>query len=251
MLELGLFGLSTLLLSRMRMLVQQRIQGLTALAGGSKRSGIYLYSIIFLPGIILHELSHFFAAGLLGVPTGDIDILPRFSDEAESNRVALGKVHIAKTDFVRSSIIGAAPFIFGCLGLYTVVLLSFPELIKAGSGPELVNAIMAMNEQLTDWKSILWLYLTFSIGNTMFVSKEDTQAWPVLVVLVVILVGLAVFTGHIDWWSDSVLPFLRGLARALLVSFWVSMTVTWVISAWLWLIQKALEQLTGKKLVYH
>ncbi|MBP1701841.1 MAG: putative rane protein, partial [Chloroflexi bacterium] len=38
---------------------------------------IMLFSLIFLPGVVLHEASHWLMAKLLRVPTGRFSILPR------------------------------------------------------------------------------------------------------------------------------------------------------------------------------
>ena len=69
-----------------------------------------IFSIIFLPGVFLHESSHFVMAKILRVPTGDFSIFPQ---SLPDGRLQLGYVETARSDIVRNSLIGAAPLIIG------------------------------------------------------------------------------------------------------------------------------------------
>ena len=60
----------------------------------SKKIAIYVYSVIFLPGTFVHELSHFLFALFLLVPVGEVDLVPTI----EEGNVKLGSVAIGKTD---------------------------------------------------------------------------------------------------------------------------------------------------------
>ena len=76
-----------------------------------------IFSFIFLPGVFLHELSHFIMAKLLGVRTGRFSLLPQ---SLPDGRLQLGYVETTRSDIVRDSLIGAAPLIVMALwiGLY-------------------------------------------------------------------------------------------------------------------------------------
>lgn len=103
-----------------------------------------LYFLILFPGVIVHELSHFFVASLLFVPTGEISIFP------EEKKI--GSIQVAKTDPIREALIGLAPTLIG-----TAVILA----IFSFANP----------------KNIFWLYLVFAINNTMFTSESDRRSW--------------------------------------------------------------------------
>src|ERR1035437_2432032 len=77
----------------------------------SKFMSINFLSFLFLPGIIVHELSHILVAAILFVPVGSMEFAPK----RHGNAVKLGSVEIAKTDPIRRSIIGCAPFFMGLL----------------------------------------------------------------------------------------------------------------------------------------
>src|SRR5260221_5738718 len=81
----------------------------------SKNLTVYLMALLFFPGTLIHELSHFLMAHLVMVQTGKIEFWPKL----EGDTVKLGSVEVAKTDPFRRLLIGMAPFLFG-----TVILLA-------------------------------------------------------------------------------------------------------------------------------
>jgi len=109
-----------------------------------------IISFIFLPGTIIHELSHFFAAIVLFLPVKDIQIFPKF----EEGQIKLGHVLYVKKDFLRGILVGVAPF-FGALFLFFG--LSFFNLFP--------NKNLGINVAL--------IYLIFTVSSLMFSSKQD------------------------------------------------------------------------------
>lgn len=133
---------------------------------------INVISFLFLPGIIIHELSHLLFASLLFVPAGEIEFIPK----VEGQSIKLGSVSIGKTDPVRRFIIGISPFIFGVLVISAVLYFT-----KSINTPLYVN--------------LLIFYTLFVIGNTMFSSQKDMEGAAVLLILVLILSGALFFSG--------------------------------------------------------
>ena len=109
-----------------------------------------LISLIFLPGTIIHEFSHFFTAMFLFLPVKEIRIFPQF----ENNQIKLGHVLYVKKDFLRGILVGVAPF-FGALFLFFG--LSFFNLFP--------NKNLGINVAL--------IYLIFTVSSLMFSSKQD------------------------------------------------------------------------------
>lgn len=134
---------------------------------------INLISFIFLPGIIIHELAHFFAASLLFVPTGEIEFMPQVSE----GQLKLGSVAIGRSDPIRRFLIGVAPIIAG-LSLI-IGLLYFVQLKN-------LNEIGVL---------LLASYIIFAVGNTMFSSRKDMEGGLVLLVFVLIIILTSYFTG--------------------------------------------------------
>lgn len=141
---------------------------------GSHRMAVYTMSILFLPGTIIHELSHYLTAQLLFVRTGDMEFVPNIYDD----RVKLGSVQIEKTDPIRRAIIGFAPFI---VGTSLLILILFAA--------EIYNAWESI------WLTILIFYLLFEIGNTMFSSSKDMEGFLELFAVVLIFGIILYLTG--------------------------------------------------------
>jgi len=184
---------------------------------GTTTSGIKIYSFLFLPGVIIHEMAHFLVAILLRVPTGKIEIFP---DEIDEGRVKMGSVQIAKTDFVRGSLIGAAPLVLG------IVLLIVLAQYESGGGVE---------NQWSTWSRI---YLLVTVSNSMFVSREDRRGWFGLGLLIVASLVVAVYflgservwMGLGDYSSDLGERINKGLLTVLKINA--------VLASGLWLMYK-------------
>lgn len=119
-------------------------------------------ALIYFPGTVLHEASHYLFAKLLFVKTGRVSLLPHFTEHG----IVLGSVQIAKVDFVRRFLVGVAPLIVGSISLFFVVYT-------------------LLTRQLTLPIQVLFIYFLITILNTMTLSKSDlVGAWKVIVLLV-------------------------------------------------------------------
>ena len=107
-------------------------------------------AVIFLPGTILHELSHYIAATILFLQVGEVHIMPTWKE----NHLQLGRVTYKKTDVVRSIIVGVAPF-FGALFFFWFV----------GAFHLFPHTHMII--------TLIFGYLLFSVSANMFSSRQD------------------------------------------------------------------------------
>lgn len=120
----------------------------------NEKMTIYLVAILFFPGVVIHETSHWLMAQLLFVPTGRVEFFPVL----RGTELKLGSVAVAKTDPIRRALIGFAPFLFGTSIL--LILLFFS------------SQLLFIPERI---RGILIGYTVFEIGNTMFSSKKDLE----------------------------------------------------------------------------
>ena len=150
-----------------------------------------LYFLTLLPGIVLHELSHWAFARVLGVRTGRMQIWP---SRRGSGRMRLGSVRIEQTDHLRASLIGLAPFITGCIAIYLIG----DQILGAGTliDPLFRTDFTTFKTNLSTYSQAsdfwIWIYVIFTISNTMFPSESDRRAWWPVVALFggMALVGL-------------------------------------------------------------
>ncbi len=170
--------------------IHRHLQGVMLLLTGDSEIAVALYALPLLPGIILHELSHAFAAILLGVQVGRISIRPKRAGQ----RVQLGFVPVEKTDVVRASLIGLAPLLTGSAVILLVGYVVFGigtvgTALVAGDWTNTVEGLLGILEAPDAW---IWAYVIFSVSNTMLPSRADRQAWRP-VILFLLLVGVSVW----------------------------------------------------------
>ena len=161
-----------------------------------------IFSIIFLPGVLLHELSHLIMAWLLRVRTGRFSILP---SSLPGGRLRLGYVETEPSDFVRDTLIGAAPLITGgiaitligsrCLGLGEMT-----SVFTQNDWANFFNALLKLPKQPDFW---LWFYLAFAISSTMLPSASDRRSWVSFGLVLGGLIGLSLLLGAGPWLADK------------------------------------------------
>jgi len=213
---------------------------------------VAIFSLLFLPGVILHETSHFVSARLLGVRTGRFSIIPQ---PLPDGRLRMGYVETASTDIMRDSLIGSAPLLVGCVFVLYVALIPlglasvWAEFVK-GNLVVLSVAVGSMYKSPDFW---LWFYLVFVVSSTMMPSASDRRAWlPLAVVVAVILViGLLVWPGNIltETWI-TISPKINIGVFALILIFGVSVAFHLILLGPLWLIRKILMRMFGVQAVY-
>jgi hypothetical protein len=146
-----------------------------------KFMSVNLFSFVFSPGIVLHELSHFLMATVLFVSAGDMNFIPR----KDGNSVRLGSIEIAKTDPIRRSIIGFAPVLIGLVAVLGIVYLFSANIIFLQSKGIYVFAIAILSV----------VYLLFAISNTMFASRRDLEGTAEIAITLLIAFAAAYFLG--------------------------------------------------------
>ena len=156
---------------------------------GSTEAAVYVYHALVLPGVALHELSHWVAALILRVPTGRVSLVP----VPDGNGMArFGSVEIGRVDPLRESLVGLAPLVAGVTAVMAIVSgplglgqlpVAWADLATAG------RRIFAAKD------AALWLYLLTAIGNTMLPSSADRRRWTVLPPVALGAVCLALVAG--------------------------------------------------------
>ncbi|HWQ83476.1 MAG TPA: hypothetical protein VN363_02855, partial [Anaerolineales bacterium] len=126
---------------------------------------IVLFALLFFPGVLLHETSHYLVARLLGVRTGRFSLIPH---PLPNGRLQLGFVETQASGWVRETLIGAAPLISGGLlvayaGVQRLGLTAAWDALSGGAPGAVQQALSAMFERPDFW---LWFYLTIAVSST-------------------------------------------------------------------------------------
>ncbi len=224
--------------------LHREIQAVFLILSRSSEITIALFSIIFLPGVFLHEFSHYLMAVILGVPAARFSLIPQ---TLPNGRLQLGYVETAKTDIVRDSLIGAAPLIAGTafvayLAATRLELSSLWEMMRNGQW-NLIWLGITLLPQVRDFP--LWFYLAFTVSSTMLPSQSDRHAWLPLGVVIGILLALAALTGAGPWMLSNLEPALNTFLRSVAVIVGLSAVLHAVLIVPTFALHRMFARITG------
>jgi hypothetical protein len=242
LLLLALFGCLVLLTQW----ITRHAQGIGYLLTGDGRIALTLYFVLILPGVVLHEASHVLVAWILRVPIRHLELGIR--RKAGGEQVALGSVHIADTDPVRSSLIGLAPLLagIGAILLISDLVLDLRSLIVPGTQ----GFWQALLSTLQTPDFAVWAYLVFATGNAMLPSTADRRSWVSALILAAFIGALAFFSGLLKAVATPLGQWLRVAASQLIYACAVTVAVDLVMAAGVFAAEQALGLLGFGRLEY-
>jgi hypothetical protein len=203
-----------------------------------------IFQMIFLPGVFIHEASHFVMAKILRVPTGRFSILPQ---PLPDGRLRMGYVETAHADIVRDSLIGAAPLIVGTIfvayiSIYRLEMRVLWDVLRNGQ----FNLFwMGVRTLPTVQDFYLWFYITFTISSTMMPSDSDRHAWLELAISVGVLILIALLIGAGPWMLNNIAPVVSNFLSSVAVIFGLSSAVHIILVLPTALLHRLLTRLTG------
>lgn len=243
----GLFWFLLMLvpLIALQRILHREIQAALFIAsGGNAQLTMTVFSILFFPGVVLHEFSHFIMAKILFVRTRGFSIIPKMMPQGY---LRMGYVEVAESDIVRDALIGAAPLILGNLvvayiAIYRLHLIPLWDVLRNGQMDLFWMGITVL-PKVPDFA--LWFYLTFAISSTMLPSQSDRHAWLPVAVSVVVLFALALFAGAGGWMMTNLAPSLNAFLRSVATLFGLSAAVHGILIPPVMLLHKLLARWLG------
>lgn len=216
---------------------------------GSPSVSMWFFWVLFLPGTLLHELSHWLTALLMGVKANRFSIWPKVKKRGE---LQMGAVQVDVADPFRHSLIGLAPLIFGSVA----VLLIGQEWLELGR----VGQALTTGDLELMWQAIaktvavpdvwLWLYLIFAISNAMLPSASDREAWRTVLIYLggalVLAIGFGLNPTLPPWLQDFVLTILTYLLSAFVIT--IAVDILFVI--FIFFFENALSWILGRQVQY-
>lgn len=229
--------------------LHRHLQGLWLLIFRSPDVAAVLYATAMLPGVALHEASHWLMATLLGARTGRFSLIP---ERLPDGTLRLGYVETERIDFFREALIGAAPLIAGSaavLGISYGLLGIEPvgEALARGDLGGVARSLLVIGEAPDAW---IWLYMLFAVSNSMLPSASDRRAWLPLAVFGLALTGLLVYAGLGALVADFVAGPVDAALRGLAVAFTITVALDLVVAPVVWLVETGLTRLTGLRVEY-
>lgn len=228
--------------------LHRHLQGLMYLLTNDAEISVWLYALTLFPGVLLHESSHALAARILGVRIGRLSILPR----RVGKKIQLGVVPVEETDIFRASLIGAAPLFAGTAAIFAIGHFVFgtPDVVAALSAGEWLAALHSLQQVLYAPDVWIWAFLVFTIGNTMLPSRADTHAWPFLGAIVIFIGAFLVLMGAGATLLNGIKQFLVHAVQWVILLSASTLLVDAPFFLFIFLLEKILERVTGKRIVY-
>lgn len=228
--------------------LHREIQLLFLLLTRKQTIALGLFSLLFFPGVLLHELSHYLVARLLGVRTGRFSLLPSLM---EDGKLRLGYVETAGSDVARDALIGTAPLLSGgavvaYLGIVQMGLTPLAAFVGNGDWPGFMQGLRALPAQQDFW---LWFYLTFSISSTMLPSASDRRAWLPVFLTGIFLAGVALLAGAGPWILANLAPWLNRALRSVATIFGISLAMHLALLIPLRLLRELVMRAFGLRLI--
>jgi hypothetical protein len=219
--------------------ITQSLQGLVIRWGGDPDVALILYFVIVLPGVVIHELSHWLMAKALGVRVRKLSLGP--VRKGRSKRVSLGSIRVGNVDPVRASLIGLAPLLGGAAVILLIgnLVMDVGQLADALTGQGVAGILAGLNQLVRVADFWVWLYLIFAVSNAMLPSESDMGAVrPVLIFLGLAAVVLLV-VGGVPTIPAQVVEWVNALAGYLASAFGLTLATDvvfmFVIGLLMWL----------------
>lgn len=216
--------------------IQLNRLGLTLLGTNNEEQNVqrmgWLTFLVLGPGVFLHELSHWLTAKLLLVRTGAFHLGPKvIKKNGAPIGWTLGYVEVGPYDPFRGSLIGVAPFVFGTLSILALAAIGFGQAI----GPLLppTTRIAQVFTRLPDLLGVadvwFWLYLVFSVSNSLIPSESDRREWKPALLYLILAFGFLVGLRGIPQASGEFITLIQRGLDALLFVFSLTLAVDLIV----------------------
>lgn len=166
----------------------------------------------------------------------------------------MGAVHMeGRIDPFRHSLIGLAPLIFGSMAILMIGegLLGLDEVANLITAGRLDPVLEAVGKLVTMPLTWLYLYLIFSISNSMLPSTSDRRAWLPALLYIAILLLITLTLGYTPTVSPLAQDFGFTVMASLLSAFIITILVDLLFIALIASLELLLSWVMGRQVVYN
>lgn len=213
----------------------------------NEHAALLAFQLLFLPGVALHEGSHWIVARFLGLRDLEISLWPQ---RQRDGSVRLGYVKTEQMNFARAAFVGTAPLVAGIVLVSLIsARLGLGRLWTAAAAAEAIQLRTLLADVWLRPDLWLWVYLLFACSNTMLPSASDRRALPAAAA---VLGGLA-----LGGYLLGMLPIVRvalggvawSMASATNVALCITILLDLLLLPLLYLLEALLWRLRGDQLL--
>jgi hypothetical protein len=214
--------------------ITRLIQELSLRWVGYPDVALVVYFTLVLPGVVIHELSHWLVASLLGVRVRKLSIGP--VRKGRSRQVSLGSVQVGNVDPLRASLIGLAPLLGGTAAILLIgtVVLGVGSVADAMAAWGMDGMLAGLQEMASVPDLWLWLYLIFAISNAMLPSQSDMAAIRPVLIFLGLVVAVVLIVGGLPAIPGEVVQSVNAVAGYLASAFTLTLAVDGLFVAVIW-----------------
>ena len=225
--------------------LSKHLQGVGLLYTGDYHKALLINYLVLLPGIALHELSHWIAARLVGVRTRGISLQP---EAKRGGSIRFGSVKVARSDPFRESWIGVAPLLTGVAAILVLARWRFGVEVLPLLQPMTIWETLVGSLRAAD--ALIWLYLIFAISNAMWPSESDRQPWWSVVLLLALAAGALYLSGWLPQIPRDMQRWVLTAITYLGTAFALAVVVDAGFAMFLLVLEKAGERLLHRHVEY-
>lgn len=205
--------------------ITQRLQELSLRWVGDPDVALVLYFVLLLPGVVIHELSHWLMAVLLRVRVRRFSIGPK--RKGRSRQVSLGSIQVANVDRVRGSLIGLAPLLGGSAVILLIgnQVLGIDGVVETVAGQGVAGILGGLEQLIHVADFWLWLYLIFAVSNAMLPSESDMAALSPVLIFLGIAAAVIVVVGGVPTIPKVAVDGVSAIASYLASAFALTLAV--------------------------
>lgn len=211
-----------------------------------QRTTTLLYYTFFIPGVFLHEFVRWLTAGILDVRA---DRAIKMPDEQQVAELKLNFIRLNRNvGGLKLAVINLTPLLTGIAIIWYISqnILDVPVALQALSvgGFEGVSQAALLFVNAPDvW---IWVYLVFTIANTMMPSWEELKGWRVVLIAIgsvaVALVALGIAQ---QVFLNSIALPMQTAGHVVILILGFVITVDLLVTAVLGTTESIIERITG------
>jgi hypothetical protein len=218
--------------------INRQVQIIGLRVSGDMNVAIMVYYLLMFPGIVLHELSHYLMARLLGMQVGSFALGPK----KRRNAIELGSVTVSSGGTLRDSLVGLAPFLTGTAVLllvsyYVFDVAALGEAWRTAGWAGVMAGLNGIWRVADFW---LWAYVIFVVSNSMTPSEADRQPWVLAGVYLGIALSVVWLFGGFAALTGAFLDEVAGAFQVLTLGFLFTLAMNAIIAVFLWLTEAVL-----------